>query len=188
VNETGRLLDEARAGNRESLEALYGRHRGRLLAFLRARMGTDAGRTVTAEDLLQETLLESARKLDAFEDRGPASFYRWLVAIARFKLSEADRARHAAKRAREAPLLDDPPGAATSPSAAAARSEEGSRLGTALGALPEAQAEAVRLRYLEGLSVAETAERLGRSPAAVKALVSRGLEALAESLGGTVRF
>jgi RNA polymerase sigma-70 factor (ECF subfamily) len=185
-SDTGRLLAEARAGNRDALDALFARHRGRLLAFLRARMGPAAGSTVGAEDLLQETLLEAARKLGAFEDRGPASFYRWLVAIARFKVSEAGRARRAAKRSREEPLAADPPGRGTSPSGGAARAERADLLREALEGLPEAQAEAVRLRYLEGCTVAETAERLGRSPAAVKALVSRGLEGLGERLGGTL--
>jgi RNA polymerase sigma-70 factor (ECF subfamily) len=49
----------------------------------------------------------------------------------------------------------------------------------ALLALPERQAEAVRCRYLEGLSLAETAERLECSEPAVKALVCRGLADLA---------
>lgn len=44
--------------------------------------------------------------------------------------------------------------------------------------LPEHQARAVELRYFEGLSVNETAEKMQRSPAAVNALVARGLGAL----------
>jgi RNA polymerase sigma-70 factor (ECF subfamily) len=62
------------------------------------------------------------------------------------------------------------------------RGERAHRLVDALAQLPEAQAEAVRLRYLEGLTIAETAKRLEKSPAAVKALVSRGLRALASRL------
>ena len=43
----------------------------------------------------------------------------------------------------------------------------------------------MRLRYLQGLSVAETAERLDTTPAAVKALVARGLAQLAGRLRTT---
>lgn len=181
MSETGRLLAEARDGNRASLDALYARHRARLHAFVRARMTPGLLGTVAPEDILQETLLESARKLDGFEDRGPSSFYRWLVEIARFKVMEADRSRRARKRAIQEPLAAEPPAADTSPSGRAAKRERADLLREALAALPGEQGEAVRLRYLEGLTVAETGERLGKSADAVKALVSRGLAALEES-------
>jgi RNA polymerase sigma-70 factor (ECF subfamily) len=184
MHDTERLLRAAREGDRASLDALLDRHRGRLHAFLRARMDPALARAVPPEDVLQETLIEAARKVAAFEDRGPASFYRWLVAIARFKAAEADRARRALKRAAVGPLEDDPPGRGTSPSEGALRHERAERLRGALEAIPPDQAEAVRLRYLEGLSVAETADRMARSEASVKALVSRGLDALAGKVSG----
>jgi len=182
--ETRLLLAAARGGDSRALDALYARHRGRLLAFVRARMHSALARRVAPEDVLQETLLESARKIDAFEPQEPASFYRWLVQIARFKISEADRAWRARKRALETPLEEEPPRAQTSPSGRAVRAERAALLHAALEALPEAQAEAIRLRYLEGQSLAETAERLGRTEAAVKALVSRGFAALSDGLPG----
>lgn len=183
MTDTGRLLREAQGGDRDSLDALYERHRGRLLGFVRARMSPALLGTVSPEDVLQETLLESARKLGDFEDRGPASFYRWLVEIARFKVLEADRARKTRKRSLEEPMEAEPAGRETSPSGRAAKRERADLLRDALAALPGEQGEAVRLRYLEGLSIAETSDRLSKSPAAVKALVSRGLAALAEEAG-----
>jgi RNA polymerase sigma-70 factor (ECF subfamily) len=179
MDETTRLLDAALRGEREALEALYARHSGRLLAFIRASMPAPLARRVAPEDVLQETLLESARKIGEFEPRGSAAFYRWLVAIARFKLAETRRALLADKRAREEPLASSPAAEQTSPSGRAMRAEGALSIAEALGELPERQAEAVRLRYLEGLTLAETAERLECSEAAVKALVSRGLAELA---------
>ncbi len=181
--QTTHLLDGARAGDRAALEALYLRHRGRLLAFLRLAMSPALARRVGPEDILQETLLESTRKLSSFEPRGPSSFYAWLVAIARFKIAEAERALQAHKRAREEPLERDPVQSATSPSMGAMRVEAGERLRAALEELPAAQAEAIRLRYLEGLSLAEAAARMQRSEAALKALVTRAFAALGERLG-----
>jgi len=184
VSETRRLLDRARAGDREAFDDLYRRHRGRLLAFVASRMPPGLGGFVAPEDLVQEAHLESARRLDEFEDRGPASFYRWLVAIAHNKIREASRRRGAKKRAHGA-LDAEPPAVQTSPSGRVMRDERSAQIAAALAGLPEAQAEAVRLRYLGGLSIAETAERLARSDAAVKALVARGLQALAERLAGS---
>lgn len=184
MSETLRLLEAARTGNREALNDLLARHRGRLLAFLRSEMSIALSRRLSADDVLQETLLEAARKIDAFEPRGPHGFYRWLVAIARFKVAEAERAQRALKRSREEALEEEPPGAGTSPSGRAARSERGERIREAIAALPEDQARAIRLRYLEGSTVAETAAKMGRSEPAVKALVTRGFEGLGRALGG----
>ena len=183
MTDTGRLLREAQGGNRGSLDALYARHRGRLLGFVRSRMSPGLLGTVSPEDVLQETLLESARKLDSFEDRGPASFYRWLVEIARFKILEADRARKTRKRSAVEPMEAEPTSRDTSPSGRAVKRERADLLRDALASLPGEQGEALRLRYLEGLTVAETAARLAKSDAAVKALVSRGLAAMAEEAG-----
>jgi RNA polymerase sigma-70 factor (ECF subfamily) len=174
-------VEAAKDGDRGALDELVARHQGRLLAWLRASMEPPLAARVSAEDVLQETLLACARRLQSFEDRGPASFYRWLVGIARFKLSEARRAQRAGKRALEEPMDDTLPGAVTSPSGRAVRAEGGAALHDALARLPDRQGEAVRLRYLEGLSVAETAARLETSESAVKALVGRGLTALAGS-------
>lgn len=141
-------------------------------------------RRVAPEDILQETLLEATRKLGSFEARGRSSFYAWLVAIARFKIAEAERALLAQKRAREEPLVRDPAQSGTSPSLSAMRVEHAELLRAAIADLPEAQAQAIRLRYLEGLSLAEAAERMERSESAVKALVTRAFAVLAKSLDG----
>jgi RNA polymerase sigma-70 factor (ECF subfamily) len=137
---------------------------------------------VTPQDVLQETCLESERKLAAFEPQGPGSFYAWLVAIARYKIAEAERAGQAQKNARAHPLADSVSANDTRPSGHAVRKEGAERLREALLDLPERQAEAVRLRYLEGLSVAEAAQRLDCSEPALKALVSRGLMDLSERM------
>ena len=182
MSDTTRLVDAACGGNREALETLYARHAGRLVAFIRSRMSDELARRVSPEDVLQETLLESSRKIDAFVPQGGASFYRWLVGIARNKVLEANRARLARKRSIEGPLEIDLAQSQTSPSGRAIRIESAVHLHVALAALPERQAEAVRCRYLEGLSLAETAERLQCSEPAVKALVSRGLLDLSQRI------
>jgi RNA polymerase sigma-70 factor, ECF subfamily len=184
VSETSRLVGAAGAGDRAALDALCARHAGRLLSAIRARMPAAVAQRVDAEDILQETLLEAARRIEAFEPRGDGAFYRWLVGIARFKISEAQRAGHARKRALEVSLDGEPWRSQTSPSGGAMRAERHERVARALLALPERQAEAVRLRYLEGATLEEAAAGLQCTPAAVKALVARGLLELARALDG----
>lgn len=84
--------------------------------------------------------------------------------------------QQAKKRAAERPLEHSVPGAVTSPSGRAMRAEGALRIEEALADLPERQAEAVRLRYLEGLSVAETCERMDCTEPAVKLNSLKGMD------------
>jgi RNA polymerase sigma-70 factor (ECF subfamily) len=68
------------------------------------------------------------------------------------------------------------PGSTTSPSGAAIRAEAVVALLEALHQLPESQAEAIRLRYMEGLPLAAIVERMGKSDTAVAGLLKRGLQ------------
>jgi RNA polymerase sigma-70 factor (ECF subfamily) len=50
--------------------------------------------------------------------------------------------------------------------------------------LPEDQRTAIRLRYIEGLSLAEVAERVGRNENATKQLLHRATTSLRARMGG----
>ena len=67
--ESTALLREARQGSREALGELYARYGGRLLAFIRMRMGRDLRARVESRDILQATLLKSFQRLDAVRGR-----------------------------------------------------------------------------------------------------------------------
>src|SRR5262249_21204157 len=78
----------------------------------------------------------------------------------------------------EAWLAADQPG----PPEQAARHERAVRLADALERLPEAQREALVLQYWHGWTLAQIAEHLGRSQAAVAGLLKRGLKQLRQQL------
>ncbi len=67
------------------------------------------------------------------------------------------------------------PSETTSPSQRMMRDEAAARLAICLERLPETQAEAIRLRYLEGMSLKEIAQRMGKTEMAVAGLLKRGL-------------
>src|SRR5262245_51664218 len=71
----------------------------------------------------------------------------------------------------------------SSPSHQAERHEETVRLAAALTQLPDKQRQPVELRHLRGLSLAEVAEELGTTKAAVVGLLHRGVEKLRKLLG-----
>jgi RNA polymerase sigma-70 factor (ECF subfamily) len=183
LSETLHLLQAVKLGDSHARDDLFTRHAGRLAGFIRVNMSAELRARVAPEDILQETLFEAARKLEAFEPQGPAAFYSWLVEIARYKLAEARRAGRALKRAKQTPLDSGVDlGVTSTPSRHAERGERAEQLAAALERIDATRAEAVRLRYLEGLSVADAAERMDCSETALKSRVARGLSELADRL------
>ena len=73
----------------------------------------------------------------------------------------------------------------TTPSAAFSRNVREARLQEALAGLPDELREALRLRYVENLPSKEIADRLGKSDAAVRVMLSRGLRRLQATLEET---
>lgn len=72
----------------------------------------------------------------------------------------------------------------SSPSQKAIRNEERLRVREALGQLSKERQEALMLHFFLGLTLVETAERLGKTKDAVAKLVQRGLADLRERLAG----
>lgn len=126
-----------------------------------------------------------ARALTGFTGDA-ASLRAWLYTIARRRVLDAHRWR---RRHPTAPLPDeqdepaprwgDQPGTAE---VVETHEETIDFLGRIAGALPTSQRDAVLLQVVAGLSVAETAAVLGRSPAAVSVLTHRALRRLAAAL------
>ncbi|MEW6073416.1 MAG: sigma-70 family RNA polymerase sigma factor [Planctomycetota bacterium] len=85
-------------------------------------------------------------------------------------------------------LLDALRSEITSPSRAAARGEAAALLEAALAGLPDDYARVVRLYDLEGRTIEETADALGRSRGAVHMLRQRAHDRLRERLGRPERF
>ncbi len=124
-----------------------------------------------AEDLLQVALLRTARRWNAARDAPEAYARKVLVNLCR------DRVRWLLRRPRETLLPD---GTESSAVADALADQVGERhfVISALMRLPEGQRHVVVLRFLEDLSVAETAELLGISAGTVKSYTSRALSSL----------
>ena len=94
------------------------------------------------------------------------------------------RARRDIGRERSLTRGEREAGRGETPSQHALARERDDRLLEALGALPDDQGQALRLKHLEGLTVDEIAARMDRSPAGVAGLMRRGMSQLRESLGG----
>jgi RNA polymerase sigma-70 factor (ECF subfamily) len=182
------MPNDAPAGDR----ALEG-HRDYLHLIARLHLPPRLRGKLDASDVVQQALLRAHRHRDQFRGRGDAELAAWLRRILATTLADAARQFGAGKRdlaleqSLEAAFHDSSerletllrPGA-PSPSAAAARHEDLSRLAAALARLPEDQRAALELHYLQGCSVAETAGHLARTERSVAGLLRRGLKTLRE--------
>lgn len=177
--ETGTADDEAalvaRARHdRHAFAPLYRRYVDSVYRYCYARLGDrDA-----AEDATSQVF---AKALSALPSQRPdRSFRAWLFAIARNAVVDQHRARRPDRPLTEA---DDPVDAGPSPEDLALGADEGAAVRALLGRLPPDQRRVVELR-LAGLSGAEVAAALGRSPGAVKIAQVRAYARLRDLLGG----
>ncbi|QDX26900.1 sigma-70 family RNA polymerase sigma factor [Sphingomonas suaedae] len=127
------------------------------------------------EDLVQETLI-AVHTRRATYDRG-RSFTAWLFAIARYKMIDQFRRT---SRLRPIEGLEDTLLADDFEDEAVARID----IEQLLGELPAKQAMAIRATRIDGLSVAEAAQRGGVGESDVKVSVHRGLKALMRRVQG----
>jgi len=127
------------------------------------------------EDIVQEALIAIHRRRHTYDRTAPAT--AWVYAIARYKL--IDFLRATAHRAQDLHLdqIEEIVGDDEY------RIETMVDIRKVVAALPARLRAPVAFAKLEGLSVAETAARIGTSEAAVKVNIHRGLRMLARFLG-----
>jgi RNA polymerase sigma-70 factor (ECF subfamily) len=155
----------------ETVAALYHAHVRPLYAFIYSKVGNRAA----AEDLTSDVFLKALTHLDP--TRPEHSSVAWLYRVARNAVHDYWRQSHVTFPIEEARTLSSaPPSPPVRPwdSAAAA-----ARASAILERLPENYRTVLSLRLLDGLSVAETAERMGLSANYVKVMQHRALKAAA---------
>ena len=175
--EAGRLIalvDLAKAGDADAFGLLYDHYQPSVYRFLYYRVGS----VVVAEDLTSETFFRALRSMSSFTWQGK-DFGAWLMTIARNLTMDHFKS---SKTRLEMTTEDMSPHDSTteSPESAVLAHLTNEALMAALKELPTEQQECLIMRFLQGLSIAETAAALGRSDGAVKQLQLRGVRNLAK--------
>jgi RNA polymerase sigma-70 factor (ECF subfamily) len=153
---------------------LYQRHLKRVYVYHLARTGNEQD----AQDLTSETFLAALDGLATY--RPEQSFAAWLFGIAHHKL--ADHFQNSGKIS-SLENVDDPRSPEPLMEQLAVRHGDLARLQSALKLLPVDRVDALSLRFFSDLGLAEIALVMGRSEAAVKMLIYRGLQELRDRLG-----
>ncbi len=189
------LIVKAAAGDRWSLETLLIHFHDPLLQFITTSLlSRDAA--FTAEDVLQETLMEAFRAVASLDPRGPDSFLAWLKSIARTRFLNMIAAQKARKRGGDHRRVQSAPnpditavsilarlaGQDPTPSWIARRQEVLAAISKALALLDDERREIIDLRYRQGLPLEEIVARTGKTEGAVKMLLNRTIKELRDIL------
>lgn len=167
------MIRRARDGDPVALGQLWRAYQHLLLRYFRGKGMADP------DDLASSVWIDVATGLDRFEGDEP-DFRRWLFTIAARRRIDDIRTSHRRADRLERSPIDERPQHAPS---AGDEVERAHALDAALAmvrSLPPDQAEAVLLRVVADLGVADVARVMGRSEGAVRVLVHRGLKRLAE--------
>lgn len=179
-----------------ALKRLLIAHTDQLLSYVTRHLPANLRQLIEPQDILQDTFFEAFQRFSEFVATDEKAAYRWLLTIARNRLIDQIRMQRAAKRggnrlhlAEEevrhlsvVGLLQDLAAHNRTPSQSASRRELVVILGQSLHALKPDYREVVRLRYIEGLSLSETAAQMKKTENSAQKLCGRALAALRTEL------
>jgi RNA polymerase sigma-70 factor (ECF subfamily) len=169
-------VDRARQGDQAALADLYDWYMPRVYRYAVARLGNVA----EAEDLTEEVFLRMLSAISSFRWR-EVPFSSWIFRIAHNQV--ATHFRRTAQRGGPASALSEDmedwrDGPASTVEEIITRDE----VRRATYQLPDAQRDVILLRFVAGMSIAETAKVLGKREGNVKALQHKGVAKLQKML------
>ncbi len=173
-DEEALLIARAQESDKAAWDEIFQRHYHRVYLFLFCRVGDPTA----AEDLTADVFVEAWKGIRRFSYRG-VPLISWLYRIAHNLLADFLSKRN---RARTQPLEEDSRLAAD-PRDEADRVAVWHTVASAFRKLTWEQQQVLVGRFVEGLSLAETASLTGKSESAVKALEFRALKSVRKILG-----
>jgi len=176
------LLLRAREGDEAARDELCARYLPRLRRWAHGRLPVWARNHLDTEDLVQDALMQSVRRLDAFSPQHDGAFCAYVCEALRNRLRDA--LRRAATRPSGTPISIDMPAHDPSPLEQAVGRQMLERYEAALHRLRESDRELVIARVELGLDYREIADLVGKPTlAATRVAVSRALVRLGMEMG-----
>ncbi len=181
LESTFQLIERARAGDEEALERLFARHVKPLQRWARGRLPKWARDLADTDDLVQDTLLQTFKRIGAFEPRRVGALQAYL------RQAVLNRLRDELRRKGRQPHATDLDGleadGSQSPLEEAIGREAVERYERALQRLRPEEREAIIARVEMDYSYEELAGALGKpTPDAARKAAQRALVRLAEEM------
>lgn len=178
---TERLLVLAGAGDNAALEALYARYAPRLRRWAAGRLPAATRDLADTQDLVQDTLLQTLRRLPTFEVRGEGAFLAYLRRAILNRIN--NEIRRVSRKPVPGPLSTEHPTTGPSPLEEVLGRDVLTRYERALQELSDSDRHAVIARVEFGLPYEEVARILGKdNAAAARQAVARALRRLAGAM------
>lgn len=173
--EARELVRRAKDGDGDAFARLYDLHVDQIFGFIYRRVGDRQ----LAEDLTSDVFLRAYRSMPRFTWQG-VGIGAWFTTIARNRVTDHFKSARA-RLERPTEVFDDEADddAPDDPERALLRGHLGEALGAALEELSDDHREILELRFVQGLSVSESAVAMERTEGAIKALQYRALRSLA---------
>lgn len=181
ADSTRTLIERARAGDNEALEQLFARHHKPLQRWASGRLPKWARDVADTEDLVQETLLQTFKRIDDFEPRRVGAFQAYLRQAVLNRIRE--ELRRKGRKPGRTTLDDIEAGGEDSPLEHAIGREALERYEAALARLRPEEREAIIARIEMDYTYEQLAEALGKPTAdAARKTAQRALVRLAEEM------
>jgi RNA polymerase sigma-70 factor (ECF subfamily) len=178
---TIRLLERARAGDKAAVDTLFARYLPRLRRWASGRLPRWSRDIADTHDLVQETLLQTFRRVEAFEARGEGAFQAYLRQAMLNRIR--NELRRFGRRPEATSLDSQKAGQQPSPLEAAIGREAMERYDAALLVLKPEDRELVIAKLEMGYGYEELAAAFGRpSAAAARKAVQRATARLVEAM------
>jgi RNA polymerase sigma-70 factor, ECF subfamily len=175
------LVTLAQQGDAEAFGMVYDAYVDQIYRYLYYRVGSHA----LAEDLTSETFLRALRRIDTFTYTGK-DIGAWFTTIARNLVTDHVKSSRFKLEVTTADMLDADRGDDGIEHQVLDRLQNAALLDAVKQLKPEQQ-ECIVLRFLQGLSVAETAGVMSRTEGAIKQLQLRAVRNLAKLMPEGVR-
>ena len=175
------LVERAKAGDREAMDALFERSLPALRRWAKGRLPRWSRDLSDTEDLVQETAIRAIQRIGSFEPRHAGALQAYLRQAVLNRIRDEIR-QHARAPTREA-LDENEQDVTASPLDAAIGRQAVERYETALARLRPHEREAIVARVEMDFSYEDVAHVLGKSSSdAARMIVSRALLRLAEEM------
>lgn len=182
---TFHLIERARAGDQDALERLFARHLRPLQRWASGRLPAWARDLTDTDDLVQDALVQTFKRIDALESRRVGAFLAYLRQTVLNRIRDELRRKGRRPNPIDVDELDAADfGFARSPLEQAIGSEALEQYERALARLKPEEREAVIARIEMGYSYDELAEALGKPTAdAARKAAQRALVRLTQEMG-----
>jgi RNA polymerase sigma-70 factor (ECF subfamily) len=160
---TVHLIERARAGDQDAVDRLFARHARPLQRWASGRLPKWARDVCDTDDLVQETLLRTFKRIGTFEPRGAGALQAYLRQAILNRIRE--ELRRKAARPDGTGLTDLEAGSHLSPLEQAIGAEALARYDRALARLRPEEREAIVGRIELGYTYEELAQALGKPTA-----------------------